>query len=74
MNWKYMLVLKLADLLEKKKENKILVLHFQIWSKKQCWCVLTLIANEVRIVVGDKDRKLVGNEVGINDGVEGTMK
>jgi hypothetical protein len=36
--------------------------------------VLTLIANEVRIVVGDKDRKLVGNEVGINNGVESTMK
>jgi hypothetical protein len=33
--------------------------------------VLTLIANEVRIVVGDKDRKLVANEVGINDGDEG---
>jgi hypothetical protein len=36
--------------------------------------VLTLVANEVKIVVGDKDRKLVGNEVGINNCVEGTIK
>ena len=32
--------------------------------------MLTFIANKVRIFVDDTDRTLVGNEVGINGGVE----